>query len=63
MTGRQQDTARSLPYPDDVTSRWCTEDAFLADQQLLDTIGSSNLGDQLGNLRVPIPAVTADDES
>lgn len=38
------------------------QDAILADQELLDTVGSTNLGNQLDNLWVPIPPVAADDE-
>jgi hypothetical protein len=62
VAGRQQDTAGSFPYPDDVAGCGCAEDAILTDKQLLDTVGGTNLGNQLSDLRVPVAAVTANDE-
>jgi hypothetical protein len=35
---------------------------MLADQKLLDTVGSSNLGNQLNDLRVPVSSITANDQ-
>jgi hypothetical protein len=62
VAGRQKDTAGRLPYPDDVTGGWCTQDAILADQELLDAIRSTNLGDQLSDLGVPVPAITTNNK-
>jgi hypothetical protein len=62
MAGCQQDTTSGLADPDDVAGRWCAENALLADQQLLDAVGSTDLSDQLSDLGVPVPAVAANDE-
>jgi hypothetical protein len=62
VAGRQQDAAGSFPYPNDVAGCGCAEDAILTDQQLLDTVGGTNLGDQLSDLWVPVAAITANDE-
>jgi hypothetical protein len=62
VTSRQQDTTRGLAYPDDVAGCWCAQDAILADQQLLDSIGGTNFGDQLSDLRVPVATITTDDK-
>jgi hypothetical protein len=40
----------------------CAENAVVADQQLLDAVRSTHLGDQLRDLGVPVAAITADDE-
>lgn len=62
MTGGQQDTTGSFAYPDDVAGSWGTENAILADQELLDAVCCTDLGDQLRDLWVPVTAVTTDDE-
>jgi hypothetical protein len=62
VAGRQQNTAGSFPYPDDVAGCRCAEDAILTDEQLLDTVGGTNLRNQLSDLRVPVAAVSANDE-
>lgn len=38
------------------------QNTVLADEELLDTIGSADLGNQLDDLGVPVAAITADDE-
>lgn len=38
------------------------KDTVLADQKLLDAVSSTNLGDELDNFRVPVAAVTTNDE-
>lgn len=40
----------------------CGQDAILADQKLLDTVGSTNLGDQLNDFGVPETTITTNDE-
>jgi hypothetical protein len=62
VAGSQQDTTSGLAYADDVASSWCAEDAILTDQQLLDAIGGTDLGDQLSDFGVPVTTVTTDDE-
>jgi hypothetical protein len=62
VAGSQQDTAGSFPYPNDMAGCGCAENAILTDQQLLDTVGGANLGNQLSDLWVPVAAITADDE-
>jgi hypothetical protein len=43
VTGGEQDTTGGLPDPDDMTGSWCAEDTILADQELLDAVGSTDL--------------------
>jgi hypothetical protein len=62
VAGSEEDTASRLPYPDDVTGSRCAHDAILADQELLDAIGSADLGNGLSDLWIPVAAVTTDDE-
>ena len=62
MTGSQEDTTGSLTLADEVASSGGTEDAVLADQQLLDTIGSTDLSDLLDDLSVVVTTITTNDE-
>ena len=62
VTGGEQDTTGSLPDPDDMASSRCAEDTILADQELLDAVGSTDLGDLLCDLRVPVATITTDNE-
>jgi hypothetical protein len=62
VAGSQKDTTSGLALPDDMASCWSTQDTMLADQKLLHAIGSSNLGNQLDNLRVPVSSVTTNDQ-
>jgi len=41
---------------------WCAEDTVLTDQELLDAVGGTNLCDHLGDLWVPVSAISTDDE-
>jgi hypothetical protein len=41
----------------------CAEDAILTDKQLLDTIGGTDLGNQLSDFWVPVTSVTANHEN
>lgn len=45
-----------------MTRRRGTENAILPNQQLLDAVRGTNLGNDLDNLGVVVAAVTADDE-
>ena len=62
VTGGEQDTTGSLPDPDDMASSRCAEDTILADQELLDAVGSTDLCDLLSNLGVPVTTISSNDE-
>lgn len=62
MTGSQQDTTSRLVDTDEMTGGRRAHDAILADQELLDAIGSTNLSNGLSDLRVPVTAITTNDE-
>lgn len=62
MAGGEQNTTSGLPDPDDMTGSRRTEDTILTDQQLLDAVGRTDLGNLLCDFRVPVTPVTADDE-
>lgn len=62
VAGSQEDTASSLPLADDMAGSGSGQNAVLADEQLLDTIGGTDLCDQLDNLGVPVPAITANNQ-
>lgn len=62
MAGSEQDTTSSFSFANKVASSWGTENAVLADQQLLDTICSTNLCNGLYDLRIVIATVTANNE-
>jgi hypothetical protein len=40
----------------------CRQDTVLADQELLDAVSSTNLGNELDNFRVPVAAISANDK-
>lgn len=40
----------------------CGQNTVLADKELLDAVGSANLGNQLDDLGVPETTITTDDE-
>jgi hypothetical protein len=62
VTRSQQNSTRRLSLADDVTSRRRRQNSVLSDQQLLDAIRSSDLGDYLHDLLVVVTSVTADDQ-
>lgn len=62
VAGSQEDTASSLPLADDMAGSGSGQNAVLADEQLLDTIGGTDLRDQLDDLGVPVPAITANNQ-
>jgi hypothetical protein len=62
VAGSQEDAARRLADADEVTGSRCAHDTILADQELLDAVGSANLGDGLGDFGVPVAAITTNDE-
>lgn len=63
VASRQQDTTCCFSNADDVTRSGGTENAILADDELLDAVRRTNLGNQLDNFRVPVSAITTDDET
>jgi O-glycosyl hydrolase len=62
VTGSQQDSTCSLSHTDQVAGGGGTEDAILADQELLDAIRSTDFGNLLDNLGVVVATITTDDK-
>ena len=63
MRSGQQDTTSGLADANDVRGSRGTEDAILADDELLDAVSGTNLCNGLGDLGVPVATVTTNDES
>jgi hypothetical protein len=62
VTGGQQDTTSGLTNADQVACSGGAENAILADQQLLNTVGSADLGDLGDHLRVVVATITTNDD-
>ena len=62
VTGGQEDTTSSFSDADNVTGSGSAENAILTDDQLLDAICSTNLCNQLADLRVPKSSITTNDK-
>lgn len=62
MAGSQENTTGSLSLADDVAGSGCGQDAVLADEELLDAVCRTNLGNQLNDLGVPETAIATNDE-
>jgi len=62
VASSQEDSTGSLPLPNDMAGSGCAENAILSYQQLLDSVGSANLGDQLYYLGVVIASISSDDK-
>lgn len=62
VTGSQENTTSSLSLADDMASSWCGQNTVLADEELLDAVSGTNLGDQLNDFGVPETTVTTNDE-
>jgi hypothetical protein len=62
MASSQQNAACSLPLADDMACRWRAENAIVADDELLDSIGRSDLSDQLGYFWIPVATISSNDE-
>lgn len=62
MASSQQNTAGSLAKTDDMARSRGRQDTVLADEELLDTVGGTNFGNQLNDLRVPVATIATDDE-
>ena len=62
MARGQEDSARGLTHADHMARGRRAENAALADDELADAIGSTNLCNQLRDLWVPVAAVAANDQ-
>ena len=62
VTCGQENTARSFPFPNNVTSGWCAEYAILPYQELLDTVCCPDFGNQLHHLRVVVSSISSNDQ-
>jgi hypothetical protein len=62
VRGGQQDATSGLADTDDVRGGRSTQDAVLANDELLDAVCGTNLCNGLGDLGVPVTTVTTNDE-
>lgn len=62
VTCGEQNATSGFADTDQVTRSRCAQDTVLSDEKLLHTIGSTNLRNDLGDFRVPVSSITADDE-
>lgn len=62
VTGGEQDTTGCLSFPDDVTGSRCAQYAILSDQEFLDSICGTNLGDQLHHFGVVVSSISTYDQ-
>jgi hypothetical protein len=62
MAGRQEDTSSGLAKSDDMAGGRRRQNTILADEELLYTVGSTDLGNQLDDLGVVVAAITTNDE-
>jgi hypothetical protein len=62
MRGSEQNATSSLLDANQVACSRSRKDAILADEKLLYTVRSTDFGDVLGNFRVPVTAITANDK-
>lgn len=62
MTGSEQDSTSSLSFSDDMAGGRRAQYAILPDQNLLDSICSTNLSNQLYHLWVVESSISSNDE-
>ena len=62
VAGSEEDAASGFSDANDMACRRSTEDAILTDQELLDTICSTNLCNKLDHFWVPVSAISTNDE-
>lgn len=62
MASSKQDATCSFSLANDMTCRRCAENAVLTNQQLLDTICSTDFGNELADFGVVESPVAADDQ-
>ena len=62
MTSRQEDATGGLPLANEIAGSRGTEDAVLAYDELLHTIGGTDLGDLLNDVGVVVATIATNDE-
>ena len=62
MTGCEEDAASGLSYTNDMTGGGGAKNAIVTDQKLLNSIRGSDLCDELHNFRVPVSAITTNNQ-
>lgn len=62
MACSEEDTTCGFPYPNDMTRRGRAQDAILANDQLLHTIGSPDFRDQLDELWIVEASIACNDK-
>lgn len=62
VTGGQQDTTSRLPLSYEMTGSRGAQDTVLTNEDLLDAVGGTDLGNLLDSLGIVVTAITTDDE-
>lgn len=62
MAGSQEDTASGFPLADQMTGSRCAQDAILTDDELLHTVRSTDLRNDLCDFWIPVPSITTNDQ-
>ena len=62
VTGSEQNATSSFPFPNDMACCRRAQYAILSDQNLFDSVCSTNLSNQLYHLRVVEPSISPNDE-
>ena len=58
MTCRQENPSSGFPLADDMAGGWCAEDTILSHKDLLHAISTTDLGDQLNDLGIPVTPIS-----
>jgi hypothetical protein len=62
VAGSKQNASGGLADANDMAGGGSGKNSILADDELLDTVGGTDLGNQLDDLGVPEPAITTNDK-
>lgn len=62
MTSSEENTTSRLALPNDMTSCRSAQNTMLSHEKLLDAICSTDLRNQLYDLRIPVSPITANDQ-
>ena len=62
VASSEQNTTGSPSFTNNMTGSRGTQDTVLTDQQLLDTISSTNLSNQLHNLGIVVSSISSNDQ-
>lgn len=62
VAGCEQDTAGCVSLPDNMAGSRCTQYAILPNQQLLDTVGCPNFGNQLHDLWIVESSISSNNQ-